>query len=429
MALEDFRADAMRCTRCAYCKWIPFDLMKSARFSKGCPSMEAGKFHSYSAGGRLITALSLMDGRSTVTEKVKESVFECTLCGQCDVSCKMCRYDMEPLEAMRELRATLVKEGHTLTQIEAVIAGLRSDFNMVGKPARDRGNWAKELKFKDLTKEKAEYVFHTGCRYSFDGDLGQVARTCVNILTASGVDFGIFGKSEKCCGGRAADMGYRDDFQAKADLNLKAWKKAGVTTVITPCAECFHTFSRKYTAQAGSEIKVISMVQFVDQLIKEGKLKLTRPVNLKVTYHDPCHLGRQGEPYVPWSGTEKKIFGQAVCYDPPRPKYNGAWGVYEPPRDILRAIPGVELVEMERIKEAAWCCGAGGGSREAYPEFSRSTANERLDEAQTTGADALVTACPWCERNFMDATDAAGGGMQIVDIIELVGRAISEEKQ
>jgi Fe-S oxidoreductase len=179
-----------------------------------------------------------------------------------------------------------------------------------------------------------------------------------------------------------------------------------------------------YTAHEGSEIKVIHMVQFVDGLIKEGKLKLTHPLNLKVTYHDPCHLGRQGEPYVPWSGKEKKIFGQAVCYDPPRPKYNGAWGVYEPPRNILKAIPGVQLVEMERIKEAGWCCGAGGGAPEAYPEFSRWTATERIEEAKSTGADAIVSACPWCERNFLDATAGDGTKMKVLDIMELVEQAI-----
>lgn len=424
MALEDFRADAMRCTRCAYCKWIPFDLMKSARFSKGCPSMEAGKFHSYSAGGRLITALSLMDGRSTVTEKVKDSVFKCNLCGQCDVSCKMCRYDMEPLEAMRELRATLVKDGYTLPQLDSVIKNLRSEFNMVDQPIEKRGEWAKELQVKDLSKERAEFVFHAGCRYSFDGDLAHVARTCVKILQQAGLDFGIFGKKEQCCAGRACDMGYRDDFQTSAQSNLKAWRRAGVKAVITPCAECFHTFSRKYTAKAGSEIKVIHMVQFVDDLVKNGRLKLTKPLNIKVTYHDPCHLGRQGEPYVPWNGKEKKIFGQAVCYEPPRPRYNGAFGVYQPPRDVLKAIPGVELVEMERTKEAAWCCGAGGGACDAYPEFSRATANERLEEAQSTGADAVVSACPWCERNFNEATNANGAKMKVFDIMELVGQAL-----
>ena len=105
------------------------------------------------------------------------------------------------------------------------------------------------------------------------------------------------------------------------------------------------------------------------------------PVPLTVTYHDPCHLGRQGEPYVPWEGEEKKIYGQAVVYDPPRPRYNGAQGVYDAPRNVLRAIPGVELVEMERNREAAWCCGAGGACREAYPEYSAWTAAERIEEA------------------------------------------------
>jgi Fe-S oxidoreductase len=386
--------------------------------------MEAGKFHSYSAGGRLVTALSLMDGRSTVTEKMKDTVFKCNLCGQCDVSCKICRYDMEPLEAMRELRATLVSQGHTLPQLDAVMEGLRTQFNMVGQPAKGRGDWASELKIKDLTEEKAEYVFHPGCRYSFDSDLAHVARASVEILKRAGIDFGIFGKSEKCCGGRSYDMGYREPFETLARVNLNAWQKAGVKAVITPCAECFHTFSRKYTAKAGSEIKVVHMAQFIAQLVREGKLKFTKPVKMTVTYHDPCHLGRQGEPYVPWNGKEKKIFGQAVCYDPARPRYNGAFGVYDDPREILRAIPGIELREMERIKEAAWCCGAGGGAREAYPEFSRATANERLEEAQTTGASTIVTACGWCERNFTDAMAAGGAKLKVLDIVDLAAMAL-----
>src|SRR5664279_2814914 len=103
MALADYRADAMRCTRCSYCKWVPFDLVKSHRFAKGCPSVEAMSFHSYSGGGRLITALSLMDGRSEVTDRVTDITFACQLCGNCDVACKMCRYDMEVLDGLHEL--------------------------------------------------------------------------------------------------------------------------------------------------------------------------------------------------------------------------------------------------------------------------------------------------------------------------------------
>jgi Fe-S oxidoreductase len=145
---------------------------------------------------------------------------------------------------------------------------------------------------------------------------------------------------------------------------------------------------------------------------------------MTVTYHDPCHLGRQGEPYVAWEGAEKKIRGQIVVYEPRRPRNNGAWGIYDPPREILRSIPGVRLVEMERIREYSWCCGAGGGVREAYPEYSRWTASERVSEARASGAEALATACPWCERNFLDSIEASGNAMKVFDVLDLVQMAL-----
>jgi Fe-S oxidoreductase len=423
MSIEDFRADALRCSRCAYCKWMPLDLIKSWRFSKGCPSIEYGNFHSYSAGGRLVTALSLMDGRSTITEKVRDSVFMCNMCGSCDVACKMCRYDMEPLQAMRELRVKLVSEGHMPKALEPVMESLRTNYNMLGQPKEKRGDWAKNLGIKDLSKEKAKYVLHVGCRYSFDGEQSAVAVAAVNILKKQGIDFGIMGAAESCCGGRAYMVGADRTLEQGAFHNLQKWQKAGVDTVITPCADCYYAFKRLYPPQ-GSKIRVLHMVELLDQLIAEDKLKLHKKVPLKVTYHDPCHLGRQGEDYVPWNGKEKKIFGQAVCYDPPRPRYNGAFGVYDAPRNVLQAIPGLELVEMERNREAAWCCGAGGGCREAYPDFSEWTAAERIEEAESTGADALVTACPWCERNFTDAVRHGRRKLQVFDVLQLVERAL-----
>ena len=202
------------------------------------------------------------------------------------------------------------------------------------------------------------------------------------------------------------------------------WEHAKVEAVITPCSDCYYAFKRLFPEHAGTSIKVIHMVELIDEAIQSGKLKFTKKVPIKVTYHDPCHLGRQGEEHVPWEGKEVKVFGQAVAYDPPRPRYNGAFGVYDAPRNILKAIPGVELVEMERNKEAAWCCGAGGGAREAYPDFSEATANERIEEAQSTGADALVTACPWCERNFMDSVSDGNKNLQVLDILQLVEQAL-----
>ena len=365
-----------------------------------------------------------MDGRSTVTDKVKDSVFMCNMCGSCDVTCKMCRYDMEPLLAMRELRSELVMGGHLPARLAPILESMRTDFNMLGEPRERRGDWASELDIKDLSKSKAKCLFHAGCRYSFDGELSGVAKIAAAILKRANVDFGIMGAAESCCGGRAFGLGADDQLTLRSTHNLAMWKKAGVETVITPCSDCYHTFKRLYPQHAGSKIRVVHMVEFLDQMVRDGQLKLTKPVSIKVTYHDPCHLGRQGEDYVPWNGKEKKIFGQAVCYEPPRPRYNGAFGVYDAPRNVLTAIPGIDLVEMERNREAAWCCGAGGGAREAYPNFSEWTARERIEEAESTGADALVTACPWCERNFVDATRNGTKKIQVLDILQLVELAL-----
>ena len=145
---------------------------------------------------------------------------------------------------------------------------------------------------------------------------------------------------------------------------------------------------------------------------------------MTVTYHDPCHLGRLGEPFVPWDGTEKKIMNQVHTWSPKRPRYNGAYGIYDAPRNVLAAIPGLRLVEMDRIREYAWCCGAGGGCSQTLPEYSAWTASERITEANTTGAEAMVTACPWCEANFMGAVDEHGKSIQVFDIIELVQQAL-----
>jgi Fe-S oxidoreductase len=397
--------------------------VKSWRFAKGCPSVEYNKFQPYAAGGRLAAALSLLEGRSSYTDRFIDIAFNCLLCGSCDVACKVCRYNMEPLQAMHELRFKLVEDGQLLPEHMVTIEGLRKEDNMMMKPKAERGKWAEGLKVKDLTKDKAEVVFHAGCRLSYDEELWKVPRAAVDLLKRAGVDFGIMGKDEVCCDGQAYRIGYRGEFTKYAENNIDAWTNAGVKTVVTSCSDCYHTFKRLYP-EAGLKLEVLHMVEFVDRLIKNDRLKLTKAFPMRVTYHDPCHLGRQGEPYVPWNGTEKKIKGQLVVYEPPRPRYNGARGVYEPPRDVIKAIPGLELVEMERIREYAWCCGAGGGVINAYPDFSAWTAGERIEEAKSTGAEAIVSACPWCERNFIDAVKANDLEMKVYDVVELVQHAI-----
>ena len=428
MALEDYKPDMERCSQCSYCKWIPLDQVKSWRFAKGCPSIAYNNFNSYSARGRFAVALSLLNGQSTYTDRVLDIVYKCVTCGSCDVADKICRYNLEPLEMMHELRFRLVEDGQLLPQHTVVIEHLRKEDNMMMEPGAERGDWAEGLDVKRITSERAQVVFHAGCRFSYDKKLKESARTAVTLLKNAGVDIGIMGKDESCCGGRAYDMGYKGEFVKFAENATQAWTTAGVKTVVTSCADCYHAFSRLYPP-LGAKFEILHTVQYLDRLIKEGKIKLTKKIPMRVTYHDPCHLGRQGEPYVPWEGKEKKVKEQIVVYEPRKPRYNGAWGVYAPPRDVLKAIPGLKLVEMERIREYAWCCGAGGGVREAYPEFSQWTATERIDEAKSTGADAIVSACPWCESNFIDAIDATGDKMQVFDIVDLVGQAMKPRRR
>jgi Fe-S oxidoreductase len=432
VALTEYRADALRCTRCSYCKWIPFDLVRSHRFARGCPSIEAGKFHSYSAGGRLITALSLLEGRSEVTDQVVDIAFKCQLCGSCDVACKLCRYDMEPLAALRELRRHLVGMDRVPQAYRALIERIRSE-SASDRPTvgNERDAWADGLSLRDAGAEPVDLVFFPGCAYALQESLREIVRSHVRVLQAAGLVVGLL-PGTGCCGGLADRMGYTNAARQVAATLRAQWSAHGVTMIVTPCADCRHMFTHVYPELDGDGARmpdVLHTVELVDRLVKDGRLKLETPVPLPVTYHDPCHLGRQGEPHVPWDGVETKIYGQAVVYDPPRPRYNGANGVYQPPRDVLAAIPGLELVEMERSREASWCCGAGGACREAFPEYSAATAAERIEEAASTGATALVTACSRCELNLTEATVAIGekgegSSLRVYDIMELVERSL-----
>jgi Fe-S oxidoreductase len=423
MALEDFAAEMDRCSQCSYCKWIPFDQMKSWRFAKNCPSISYYNFNSYSARGRYAVARSLIKGQSGYSDTVREIAFTCLTCGSCDVSCKVCRYNLEPLEMVRELKFRLVEDGQGLDAHRAIVESLDREQNSLHQPRAGRGAWADSLDVPRLHSDSAEVLFHAGCRLSYDPDQQRSARAAILLLKNAGVDVGILGEREMCCAGRIYSMGYRDEFARFAKANLNAWARAGVKTVVTSCADGYHAFKHLYP-KLGSQVQVFHTVEFLARLLKEGKLALRTQVPLTVTYHDPCHLGRQGEPYVPWDGVEKKIKSQIVVYEPKRPRYNGAWGVYDPPREILRRIPGVELVEMERIREYSWCCGAGGGVREAYPEYAQWIAAERIAEARATGAEALVSACPWCEQSFLEAASALGEPIQVYDIVELVQKAL-----
>ena len=277
-----------------------------------------------------------------------------------------------------------------------------------------RGDWAEGLDIKDINKEQVEVLFHAGCRYSYDPDLRETVRSAISLLHRAGVDVGIAGRDESCCGGRAYELGFRGEAANFADDMVSRVKASGAKILVTACSDCFATYRYIYSRMNKTlDVEVLHISQFLERLVQEKKLTFKKEIPLNVTYHDPCHLGRMGEPFTSDWLHESKLKRPLAM------KRQGWFGIYDPPRNVLKAIPGIELTEMERIREWSWCCGAGGGVLEAYSDLAEDTAKERLDEAKSTGAEALVTACPWCLRKFKDTVAQTGEKIKIYDLIDL----------
>jgi Fe-S oxidoreductase len=423
MSLEQYKEDVGMCCRCSACKFIPMQKIMGSDNSYVCPSIAKYNFHAYSGGGRvniISAALKSKEG-TNYTDKLVDVIYNCQMCGGCDISCKY-GMDMEVLEPIYEFRKQAIADGKTNPTLEKVIANLKKTGYMVPATGK-RGDWAKGLNIKDASKEKVDVLYFVGCQTSFNKDQWKLAKATAKILDKAGVDFGILGDAETCCGSRAMQMGYEDAFLAQAKKNIAAIKKTGAKLVVTACADGYNALKVMYERFGlNPGFEAMHITEYIAKLIKDKKLKLNKKVNLSVTYHDPCRLGRLGEPWVKWEG--KRIPGDRFVFEPQKPYRRGANGVYDPPRDILKAIPGLRFTEMTRIKEYSWCCGAGGGVSESNPEFAAWTAKERVDEAVSTGAEAMVTACPWCEKTFNAALDASGGNLKIYDIVELVEKAI-----
>ena len=422
MSLEQYQGDMEMCHRCSCCKFIPLQMVDGNDYCYVCPSVSRYHFHSYSGGGRLNIGASMLRDGFTYNDRLLDIVYNCQMCGACGVSCNYAM-DMEVIQPIQEFRAKCVEAGKTHAALDKAVALLREKGAMVASGKVKRGDWAEGLALKNAATEKVEVLYHVGCLTSFDPSLHKLARATAGILQKAGVDFGIAGDAETCCGGRAYQMGYKEVFLDQARKNMALIRKAGVKTVVTACADGYQAFKVLYDQyDLKGDLEVLHISEYIDRLIKSGQLTLTRKVDMAVTYHDPCHLGRKGEPWIHWEG--KKIPGDRFVFDPPKTYRRGTYGIYAPPRDVINAIAGVRFTEMTRIKEYAWCCGAGGGVNESNPEFAQWTAMERIAEATSTGAEAIVTACPWCEKTLSGAISAGGSKLKVLDIVELVEKAI-----
>jgi Fe-S oxidoreductase len=390
MTLDSVKEWLYGCTHCGTCK----DVLNI--FVPACPAGERYQVESYFPSGRMFLARGVSEGvLSLADDDTRDRIYACTGCLSCEQQCGVYHHQ-HIFETVHALRSEAVTQGLLNPGYMTVFNGLRAEDNVFGKPKAQRGDWAKGLTVKMAAQEKSDVLYHAGCMLSFDSDLWSVARSAVEVLKAAGIDVGIMGKEENCCGGRSYELGYTGEFTKYGQHSIETFNNLGVNKVVTSCSDGYSFFKNLYP-KLGMEMKfqVLHTVEYLDTLVKKGKITFNREVPMKVTYHDPCHLGR-----------------------------HISAGIYDPPRDLLKSIPGIELVEMQRIRENAWCCGAGAGVSQANADFALWTANERLKEAVATGASALVTSCPWCERNFKDAARQFGVDMAVYDVAEVVRKAI-----
>jgi Fe-S oxidoreductase len=393
-------------------------MQKSWSFNSACPIHKKYGFDAYSAQGLLSIAFKMLEGKLGYTEKLQEVIYSCTGCGYCDYACKWVHANAEVLDTILELRAKVVEDGNgPLSQHEKMAENITKFHNIYGNPHEERFNWM-PIEVKPV--EKADLAYFVGCTTAYLKP--EIARATTKILKVAGIDFMMLGPEEYCCGSHLWRTGQRKAAKEVMMHNVNAIQSLNVKTLLVSCAHCYGTFKREYPKVAGKlAFEVLHISELIKKLIKEGKLRPTNRINLKVAYHDPCLLGRLGEAYIPWEG-KIKMFG---VHDPPKTWLFGSNGVYDPPREVLRAIPGVELAEMERVREYSWCCGGGAEVKQAFPELALFTAQERVKEARATGAEAIVSCCPHCAINFEKAIAQNKDKISYHDLTELVLKAIS----
>jgi heterodisulfide reductase subunit D len=271
-------------------------------------------------------------------------------------------------------------------KIKANVKSIMVNQNPYGVPAEDKAKWLEHIN----VPEKSENIYYFGCTAALK--LPYLAEAMVAVLKGSSVEFGVL-REEPCCGGYALRAGYWKVMINQASRLMEALKRAGAKRIMVTCAGCYRTLKKDYPEYLdGFDFEVVSAVEVAWELINSGRLKNFGPLNVKVTYHDPCHLGRH-------------------C------------GVYGPPREILHSIPGLEPLEASEREEASTCCGAGGGVRAIYPELSLKICEARVLELVKTGAETIVSACPFCELNMKDAVKELNLNVKVMDIIEILAEA------
>jgi len=375
---QDWRDIIHRCFRCGYCKF-------THEYSDlNCPSYKKYRFETYSTGGRLWLAYAALKGDIQWSNNLSNVLYSCTTCGNCMQNCRFEKFNFLLVDVIEAARAEAVKNGICPEKQKVLLERVQNQkfFNPYGEPSSDN----EELKKAYNLPETAEWVYFIGCTSNYRQK--NLRDATLNVLKKANVNFTLI--NERCCCSPLIRTGQIDPINDIVKFNLAQIKNAGASKIITSCAGCYRTMKKDWPKfGADYKIEVYHTIELVKKLIDEGKIELSSEYSKTVTYHDPCHMGRH-------------------------------MNIYDIPRDVIKQIPKINLVEMKRNKRDALCCGAGGGVKIGYPDWSIEISKERLNEAKETGASILTTICPFCKTNLSDANQQFKMRFEILDLIEII---------
>jgi len=382
--LTHYKDIFFQCGKCGTCRTV----YKDAFWSRVCPSGEFGKFEAYYLGGKNLLTWALTTDKLKWSESIAKIFYQCSVCMACVQQCRIPEIHTYAGEWLMSMREEAVKLGYgPMPEQAQYTEHVMVEKNPYMEKHEDRLNW---LPSHIKQSSDAKLAYFVGCTSSYREQ--NVAISTAEILNALNIDFRIL-DNEECCGSPVYMTGQTKKAKELAEQNIINFKDAGVEQIITSCAGCYRTWKDTYPNKFGltHEIEVKHLPEFIRSKLKTGELKFNKDVNMKITYHDPCHIGRH-------------------------------MGIYKAPRDVLEQIPGIELIEMTRNRHNAWCCGSGGGVRSAFKELSTFAAKERIEEAKETTAEAIVSCCPFCLNQFKNNIE--NNDIQALDLSELIRKTI-----
>jgi Fe-S oxidoreductase len=328
-----------------------------------------------------------------LTEIEGEDIWRCTTCGTCPEQCPRGVKQIDIGVSLRRVASEYEVFPASVRSARTARASLISEGNPLQGERENRADWANGLSVKTFS-EGMEVLYFVGCYLSYDPRMKKVAVATADILNRAGIDFGILGDRENCCGESIRKTGSEEVFKNLARENIKTFIDDGVKKILVSSPHCFHTFKNEYP-EFMVNFEVVHVSQYLLDLINSGRLELTGEYGKKVTYHDPCYLGRHND-------------------------------IYDEPRDVLNKIPGLELIEMPDARKGSLCCGGGGGRIWMDTPIGERFSDLRLEQANDVGAEVLVTACPYCITNFEESrlNLAYDDVLEIKDITEIIHEVI-----